>query len=186
MRGMISITLSAGMLCAWASEPMPAYRLSPLAKGYIERARTMLDQGNYAGVIDQLRHLDTQGTELSASERENCAYLLALALYERGDADCVDALRDFAEAYPASPQALPARLAAADYFFFAHRFQSALAAYQEIDYARINPADAGNAGYSANQTAAAAGSRRQAQGCAGSCCHGRFAGGSDRTIQKYG
>ena len=93
---------------------MPAYRLSPLAKGYIERARTMLDQGNYAGVIDQLRHLDTQGTELSASERENCAYLLALALYERGDADCVDALRDFAEAYPASPQALPARLAAAD------------------------------------------------------------------------
>lgn len=141
MRGMISITLSAGMLCAWASEPMPAYRLSPLAKGYIERARTMLDQGNYAGVIDQLRHLDTQGTELSASERENCAYLLSLALYERGDADCVDALRDFAEAYPASPQALPARLAAADYFFFAHRFQSALAAYQEIDYARINPAD---------------------------------------------
>lgn len=141
LRGVMSLTLSAGMLCAWASGPTAAYRLSPLAEGYIERARIMLEQGNFAGVIDQLKHLDTQGTDLSGRERENCAYLLALALYERGDADCVDVLRDFAEDYPASPQALPARLAAADFFFFAHRFQSALAAYSDIDYARINPAD---------------------------------------------
>ena len=101
----------------------------------------MLDEGNYAGVIDQLKHLDTQNVPLPSKEREDCAYLLALALYERGDADCVDLLREFAESYPASPQALPARLAAADYFFFAHHFPNALAAYEDIDYSRINPAD---------------------------------------------
>jgi len=116
-------------------------RLSPLASGYIERARLMLQDGNFAGVVDQLKHLDTQATELSDSEREDCTYLLALALYERGDADCVDLLREFAEAYPASPLALQARLAAADYFFFAHHFNNALAAYLDIDYSRINPAD---------------------------------------------
>jgi len=141
LRGLLSITLSAGMLCGWAMSPTVGYRLSPLVKGYIERAGNMLDEGNYAGVIDQLKHLDTQGTDLTASERENCAYLLALALYQRGDADCVDVLRAFAEEYPASPQALPARLAAADYFFFARHFSNALVAYEEIDYACINPAD---------------------------------------------
>ncbi len=92
-------------------------RLSPLAAGYLERAKLMLQDGNYAGVIDQLKHLDTRGVEMSDHDREDCTYLLALALYERGDADCVDLLREFAEAYPASPLALQARLAAADYFF---------------------------------------------------------------------
>lgn len=116
-------------------------RLSPLAAGYLERAKLMLQDGNYAGVIDQLKHLDTQGVEMSDHDREDCTYLLALALYERGDADCVDLLREFAEAYPASPLALQARLAAADYFFFAHHFNNALAAYLDIDYSRINPAD---------------------------------------------
>ena len=137
----MSLTLAAASLCASASTLTRADRLSPLATGYLERARVMLDGGNYAGVIDQLKHLDTQGTALPPSERAECAYLLALALYQRGDADCVELLREFAENYPASPQALPARLAAADYFFFAHEFGPALTAYEDIDYSRINPAD---------------------------------------------
>lgn len=140
MRRALTLALSAGM--AWgyvAGQRME--RLSPLAAGYMERARIMLHEGNYAGVVDQLRHLETQQTLLPAGDREDCAYLLAMALYERGEADCVDMLRDFAEEYPASPLALPARLAAADYFFFAHRFGSALEAYRDIDYSRINPAD---------------------------------------------
>lgn len=140
-RGMLALTFSASMLCASASVPIRADRLSPLAAGYLERARIMLDEGNYAGVIDQLKHLDTQNVGLQPREKEDCAYLLALALCQRGDADCVDILREFAEDYPASPQALPARLAAADYFFYAHHFGNALEAYREIDYSRINPAD---------------------------------------------
>lgn len=141
IRGLLTLSLSAGILCASATTLTREDRLSPLATGYLERARLMLDEGNFAGVIDQLRHLETQGVELQGNDREDCAYLLALALYERGEADCVDLLRSFAEAYPASPSALPARLAAADYFFFAHHYGNALAAYNDIDYARINPAD---------------------------------------------
>ncbi len=138
---LIAMSLCASGLVASATTLTREDRLSPLALGYIERARLMLSEGNYAGVIDQLKHLDTQNVILPSKEREDCAYLLALALYERGDADCVDLLRAFAETYPASPQSLPARLAAADYFFFAHHFNNALAAYEDIDYSRINPAD---------------------------------------------
>lgn len=140
-RPLFTAALIAASLYAPAATPDRASRLSPLATGYLERAEIMLDEGNYAGVIDQLKHLDTQGVTLPAGEQADCAYLLALALYQRGDADCVDLLRQYAEAYPASPQALPARLAAADYFFFSHSFSSALAAYEEIDYTRINPAE---------------------------------------------
>lgn len=141
LKGTMSLILSAGMLCASAYNISREDRLSPLAAGYLGRARIMLSEGNYAGVTDQLRHIETQGVNLSVQDREDFTYLLALALYERGDADCVDLLRDFAESYPASSLAIPARLAAADYFFFAHRFGSARAAYEEIDYSRINPAD---------------------------------------------
>lgn len=134
----IVISASASPLSASLSQED---RLSPLAAGYVERARIMLEQGNYAGVIDQIKHLDTQNINLPAQQRRDCAYLMALALYQRGDANCVEVLRDFAETYPASPQALPARLAAADYFFFAHHFSNALAAYLDIDFSRIPPAD---------------------------------------------
>lgn len=144
-RAIASLLIAAGAAAAspslLASHLTREDRLSPLAAGYLERARIMLGEGNYAGVIDQLKHLDTQGARLNGTDLEDCTYLLALALYERADADCVDLLREFAEQYPASPQAMPARLAAADYFFFAHRYGSALEAYEDIDYSRINPSD---------------------------------------------
>lgn len=140
-RRLFAVALVAASLSAEATTPDRASRLSPLAAGYLERAEIMLKEGNYAGVVDQLKHLDTQGVKLPADEQADCAYLLALALYQRGDADCVELLREYAETYPASPQALPARLAAADYFFFSHQFSNALAAYEDIDYSRINPAD---------------------------------------------
>lgn len=140
-RAFLAFSISTAVFPAYASTLTREDRLSPLAAGYLERARIMLSEGNFAGVIDQLKHLDTLNTALPATDQQDCAYLLALSLYQRGDADCVELLREFAEKYPASPLALPARLAAADYFFFAHHFGNALAAYEEIDYSRINPAD---------------------------------------------
>lgn len=141
LKGILAIALSAGAALGNATYLNRENRLSPLAAGYLERARIMMDEKNYAGVIDQLKHLDTQGTLLDPQEKVDFTYLLALALYERGDADCVDMLREFADEYPAQPQAMAARLAAADYFFFAHHFGNALVAYEDIDFARINPAD---------------------------------------------
>lgn len=137
----LAILLLTAPIGSSATDRLRENRLSPLAAGYVERARLMLSEGNYAGVIDQLKHLDTQGVSLSEQDKEDCTYLLAIAMYERADADCVDLLRNFAETYPASSLALPARLAAADYFFFGAHYANALAAYNDIDYSRIQPGD---------------------------------------------
>lgn len=141
LRGTLALLFTASVAFGHATHLSREDRLSPKAAGYMERARIMLDEKNYAGVIDQLKHLNTQGTRLTLQEKEDFTYLLAIALYERGDADCVDLLREFADNYPASSQAMGARLAAADYFFFAHHFGNALMAYEEIDFSRIYPSD---------------------------------------------
>lgn len=114
--------------------------LSPLARGYYDRAVGMLATGNYAGVIDQLEELAAEASGLSIDERNECSYLLAMALYERGDSECVALLQKFAAANPASQLGVEARLAAADYFFFAHQWPAALSAYVDMDYSLIPPA----------------------------------------------
>lgn len=114
---------------------------SPLAGGYLERARVMSDAGNYEGVIDQLRHLDTQRARMSAAEAEEYTYLLANAYYQRDDADCLQLLYDFCRTFPASPLAPKAALAIGDFHFFRHQWADALAAYNDCDMQRLNRED---------------------------------------------
>ena len=124
-----------------------AQALSPLPQGYLERAHRMLGSGIYDGVIDQLRHLQTQNTDFSILEivepnaRQAYVYMLAEALYEKGDENCVAMLRDFARTYPSSPEALQALLSIGDYYFFNHDWETALEEYQEIDMDRLNASD---------------------------------------------
>ncbi len=47
--------------------------LSPQARGYYDRALEMLDYGNYAGVIDQLGTIETNGSRLPEEEKQDCA-----------------------------------------------------------------------------------------------------------------
>lgn len=139
-----SKTASALLLAAGCLSPVmgqvcaDADRFSPLVQGYMERARTMRDGGNYAGVIDQLKHLHTQGIILTDAEAEEYTFLLADACYHRGDADCLRLLEDFLSTYPASPYAPEASVMIGDYYFFAHDWASALAAYDKCDAARLN------------------------------------------------
>lgn len=111
---------------------------SPLTEGYLQRARTMADAGNYAGVIDQLRHLDTQHISLTDNETEEYTFLLAKAYYERGDQECLRLLRDFIREYPASAHATAAALNIADFEFFRHNWPDALEAYNAVDFDRLN------------------------------------------------
>lgn len=113
-------------------------RFSPLTAGYMERARTMLDAGNYGGAIDQLGHINTLDINLSENQQEEYIYILAEALYQRGDSECVRLLKDFGDRFPASPYALKAKLSIADFYFFAHKWPEALTAYSDIDFARLN------------------------------------------------
>lgn len=126
------------MLCQNADGASMADRLSPRAQGFCERALLMLRSGNYQGTVDQIGHLDTQGVDFDASDREQCAYLLAKALYDTGDPACTRLLGDFALRNPASPYALEASLAQADFFFFEHDFGAALSLYNAIDLSRLD------------------------------------------------
>lgn len=116
-------------------------RFSPLASGYIERARTMLDGGNYAGVIDQLSQLNTHDIILPEEQKEEVVFMLAQAYFERGDDTCITLLRDFIEEYPASSKALEAKLSIGNFYFFSHRWPEALSEYEKIDLSRLNRSD---------------------------------------------
>lgn len=122
-------------------------RFAPDAQGYLERARTMLDAGNYGGVIDQLKILQTSNTDfslldaLSPEARQEYIFMLAEALYQRGDKECIELLRNFQSSFPASPLALKARLSIADFYFFDHQWNEALNEYENIDFDRLNRSD---------------------------------------------
>ncbi len=137
-RLLISCAAAGAILTMHAQVSASPERFSPLAQGYLERARTMFDTGNYIGVIDQLSELGTQGVILNTENQEELIYLLARAYYERGDSECLPLLRNFVKDYPASTRALGARMAIADYYFFQHQWPEALNEYNSIDFNRLN------------------------------------------------
>lgn len=138
---LLAMLIGAAPFAGFSQVAASPERFSPLASGYLERARTMLDGGNYAGVIDQLSHLTTQDIQLLPEQKEEMIYMLAQAYFERGDETCVSLLRDFVQEYPASTKAIEARLSIADFYFFSHRWPEALAEYENIDYGRLNRTD---------------------------------------------
>ncbi len=134
----VAIAAVAGAGTALGQVSASPARFSSLASGYMERARTMAQEGNYAGVIDQLRHLSTEGVALTAEQQEESVYLLADAYYQRGDKECLDLLRSFIRQFPASTLATDAGLKIGDYYFFHHDWAEALAQYTEMDLDRLN------------------------------------------------
>ena len=137
---LLALAITAG-IGASAQVSASSERFSPLAEGYLERARTMLTAGNYSGVIDQLKMLSTKGVSLSEAQEEEYVHMLAQACYERGDAECVSLLRGFVSDYPASTLAPEARRTIGDYYFFHHQWSEALAEYDNLDFGRLNRED---------------------------------------------
>lgn len=132
---------AACVLPSMAVVPMPELILSPQATGYLARARQMLSDANFAGTEDQIRMLMPDYGSLSDVQMQECRYLLAKAIYERGGEECVSILRAFVSDYPASPYALQARLTIADYYFFAGKFGQALQEYSTIDIPGLPSSD---------------------------------------------
>ena len=129
---------AASAFSAAAQNAVLPQRFSPLAEGYLQRARDMRVEENYAGVIDQLNIISTRRVELSPELASECMYLLADAYYQRGDAECLRLLMEFRRLYPASPLAPEASMAIADFYFFNHDWPSALEAYNRVDADRLN------------------------------------------------
>lgn len=134
--------IAAGLICtsthASAQVSASEDRFSPQASGYLERARTMSAEGNYTGAIDQLREITTEHIQLPPAVQEEYVFLLANALYERNDKECLRLLNEFRRDYPASPLALEASLKVADYYLFHHQWADALNEYRALDFARLN------------------------------------------------
>lgn len=139
-RLLVASALAGGFAFPLAAQQQASI-LSPRALGYLERARLMLADGNFAGTADQISLLLPLESGLTEAERSECRYLLSRAIYERGGEGCVALLKEFVADNPASHQALEARLTIADYYFYSKRWPEALQAYDDIDIDALNPAD---------------------------------------------
>lgn len=108
-----------------AQSPM----VSPLAEGYLSRAKTMLDAANYAGVSDQLASLKRSGAHLTPQQMQEALWLAACASYEQGDEEAINLLQEYLRLFPSAPHAVEARLLSGDWFFFRHMWEKALKQY---------------------------------------------------------
>ncbi|MCM1152898.1 MAG: tetratricopeptide repeat protein [Muribaculum sp.] len=113
--------------------------LSPLTSGYMARADLFSQTGLPQGVADQLQRIFTQGSRLSTDERREVLFLLGQAYSRTGNPQCMDLLREYTIFYPASPDAPDARLAMADFLFYAGKYSDALEAFNDVDLNRIDP-----------------------------------------------
>lgn len=143
LKNNIYFLLAASLILAATTSAFPQAsaspdRFSPQVQGYIERAKIMSDEGNYAGAIDQLTYISTENLQLSETQKEEFEFLLADALYNRGEEESVCLLRNFALQYPTSPKALEATLKIGDYYFFRHQWPKALTEYSILDFDRLD------------------------------------------------
>lgn len=136
-----ALTLCVGTLSASAPYATESLQDSE-ALGYIARARNMMEDKNYVGVIDQLNQAKRLGDRLLSRQlMQECNFMLAKAYYERGDEHCVDLLENYVLETPTALNAVEARLMIGDYYFYAGNYGRAIESYNEVDLKSINSAD---------------------------------------------
>ncbi len=100
------------------------------APGFLERGELMYGSRNYVGAIDQTTHALT--LDIDTSDEEAAEYVRALAMFERGEDESLDALKEFVEEHPSSPLAEEARLKIGNYYFYRGDWESALVSYSLV------------------------------------------------------
>lgn len=120
------LTIFLASICAQAQI------VAPGAAGDYCRAIELYQAGNYQAALAQLGGASTAQPLLLRART-----LFALGDYERASA----AFSEIVAAYPASAEALAARVGVADCLFGRGRYGEALAAYRAIDCERLAPAD---------------------------------------------
>lgn len=105
----------------------------PLAPGYIYRASRMLSNGNPLGALDQTSASCDDFEFLSPKQKAQWLADEGSALFERGDAACVDVLSRLATEYPTSPYATQAMLTLGDWFWFNADWHKAVEQYAKVD-----------------------------------------------------
>lgn len=90
-------------------------------------------RGIYARSIDDINLQKVTLDELTAHEDAESLYILAKALYGRGDKECVEVVRRLQRLYPESEYAAEAPMIAGNYYFFQHNWPDALMEYNRVD-----------------------------------------------------
>lgn len=104
---------------------------SPLPQGYLDRARTMMTDGNYVGAIQQLSQTD---------DNTSTRFLNAMAAYRQGDPEALALLEQFIADNPASPLTPEATLTAANIYYDRQDWNNALSLLNTIPDTSLNDA----------------------------------------------
>ncbi|MCM1378193.1 MAG: tetratricopeptide repeat protein [Clostridium sp.] len=140
-RTLFSLILAAGGLSGTLSQAQyiasPEY-LSPLTPGYMCRAADFNELDLYEAAADQLQRISTEGISLDPSSRREFLFLLGNAYSRTANPRCLVLLREFIALYPSSAEAVEAKLAEGDFYFFSRRYANALEVYNSIDFNRLD------------------------------------------------
>ena len=105
----------------------------PLAPGYVYRASRMLSTGNPLGALDQTAASADDFQFLSPDLQAEWLAARGQALFERGDADCIQVLKRLATDYPASEKATKALLTIGDWQWLHADWHEAIEWYAKVD-----------------------------------------------------
>ena len=109
----------------------------PLAPGYVYRASRMLSTGNPLGAMDQSSASVADFESLSPSLQVDWLADEGCAMFERGDAGCVEVLTRLANDFPAYPKATQALLTLGDWYWYHKDWHEAIAQYSKVDIKRL-------------------------------------------------
>ena len=111
----------------------------PLAPGYVYRASRMLSTGNPLGALDQTDASADDFRFLSPDQQAEWLAARGCALFERGDATCVDVLTTLATEHPASGKATQALLTLGDWYWYHADWHDAIEWYAKVDIKALGP-----------------------------------------------
>lgn len=132
----MNIRIVMAALAAATATSMAAQIVSASAQGWIDRAQLMLDDGNYAGCLDQLSRATVMS--LDPEQAEHAAFLMGAASVHADNAYAASLLTRFLADYPASILRYEALMALGDCYYGTSLSDSPWAKALEI-YNQIDP-----------------------------------------------
>lgn len=135
---LIPIIISSGIALTGLAQ-----QSSPLPAGYVDRAASMLADGNYTGCIDQCRTALLTGV----ATPEKALWLEACAMYLGGMPAASEKLNAFCRRFPQSPSVPTARLYIASLVFFDGDYAAALPMLDAVPASSLEPMAASQLAY---------------------------------------
>ncbi|MDE5871146.1 MAG: tetratricopeptide repeat protein, partial [Muribaculaceae bacterium] len=129
--------LAVGAASALAQGVGSVNSADPSAPGYVYRASRMLSSGNPLGAKNQTAASADDFEYLSSEMQAEWLAAEGCALFERGDAACVDVLTRLVTDYPASGKATQALLTLGDWYWYHADWHEAIDRYAKVDIRRL-------------------------------------------------